>query len=215
MSGKCDDRLMTDLDTCWSIARPAVVRCLELAHAGLLAGGLPCGAVVTDSDGTLVTEGRNRTYDRRGGNERLQRTPIAHAEMNALAAIDTDTDLTALRLVSSHRPCQMCSAVCSFTGVGAVDFVAPDPSDAKTYPDPDGMPAEWIVVANLLFLTAVANYSGPSAPMIARAREREPEVADLMGLIDETALTRPTLREALSPCWPAISAAADQRRQRC
>ena len=117
------------------------MRCLELAHAGLLAGGLPCGAVVTDGDGTRMSEARNRAYDQRGGSERLQRTAIAHAEMNALAAIDTDTNLGTLRLVSSHRPCQMCSAACAFTGVGVVDFVAPDPSDPDTYPDPDGMPA--------------------------------------------------------------------------
>jgi hypothetical protein len=108
----------------------------------------------------------------------------------------------------------MCSAACAFTGVGVVDFVAPDPSDPDTYPDPDGMPAEWIVVANLLFLTGVANYSGPSAPMIARAREREPEIADMMALTDIAELSRPTLRAALSALWPQISVAADRRRQR-
>ena len=205
---------MADFESCWSAADPAVLRCLELAHASLLAGGLPCGAVVVDKDGTPVSEGRNRAYDQPGGKERLQRTPIAHAEMNALAAIDTDTNLGALRLVSSHRPCQMCSAACAFTEVGDVDFVAPDPSDPDTYPDPDGMPAEWVVVANLLFLTGVANYSGPSAPMIARASEREPEVADLMRLVDVNDLNRGTLREALSPRWPEISAAAHRRRQR-
>jgi tRNA(Arg) A34 adenosine deaminase TadA len=54
---------MADIDTSWPVADPALLRCLELAHASLLAGGLPCGAVVVDGDGMLVSEGRNRAYD--------------------------------------------------------------------------------------------------------------------------------------------------------
>jgi hypothetical protein len=42
---------MADFESSWSAADPAVLRCLEQAHASLLAGGLPCGAVVVDEDG--------------------------------------------------------------------------------------------------------------------------------------------------------------------
>jgi putative NADH-flavin reductase len=50
-------------------------------------GGLPVGAVVMGSGGEVVAEGRNRAYDPPGGDDRLQGSPIAHAEMNALARI--------------------------------------------------------------------------------------------------------------------------------
>ena len=170
-----------------------------LAHESFLAGGLPVGSVITGGNGERVSEGRNRAYDPAGGTDRLQRTPIAHAEMNALAAVSTETDLGGLTLWSSHRPCLMCAAACEFTGMGRVLFIAPDPSGDDSSGDPDGIEPEWVVVANLLFLSGVAAYSGPSAPMILRARPREPEVAGLMQAVGDTALRQAVLRDCLAP----------------
>ena len=123
----------------WSQADAALLRCLELAHQSFLAGGLPVGSVIAARDGEMVSEGRNRVYDPAGGDDRLQRTPLAHAEMNALAAVETGTGLSSLTLWSSHRPCPMCAAACEFTGVGAFTFIAPDPSDGDTGQDPGGI----------------------------------------------------------------------------
>jgi tRNA(Arg) A34 adenosine deaminase TadA len=183
-----------DLETMWPQAAPALIRCLDLAHQSFLARGLPVGSVIVTADGDEVSAGRNRAYDPAGGPDRLQRTPLAHAELNALANVTTETDLAPLTLWSSHQPCQMCAAACSFTGIGQVIFIAPDPSDDAAEPDPDGIPTEWIVVANLLFLSGVAAYSGPSSPMLARARQREPEITDLMQTSGDPALRRPALR---------------------
>ena len=58
---------------------------VELAHLTLLAGGLAVGSVITDGDGRIVAEGRNRAYDPVTGTDPLEGTPLAHAEMNALA----------------------------------------------------------------------------------------------------------------------------------
>jgi tRNA(Arg) A34 adenosine deaminase TadA len=198
----------------WDDADPALVRCLELAHQSLLAGGLPVGSVIVASDGEQVSEGRNRAYDPAGGTDRLQRTPIAHAELNALAGVRTGFQLEAATLWSSHQPCLMCAAASEFTGVGTVRFIAPDPSDADAGPDPDGVETEWVVVANLLFLSGVAAYSGASSPMIARAARREPEVVRLMEIVGDATLRRPVLLEALSPVWAEVQAAADERRSR-
>lgn len=205
---------MTGIDVMWGDADPALVRCLELAHQSLLAGGLPVGSVILASDGQRVSEGRNRAYDPAGGTDRLQRTPIAHAELNALAGVETGAELAAMTLWSSHQPCLMCAAACGFTGVGSVRFVAPDPSDADAGPDPGGVEAEWVVVANLLFLTGVAAYSGASSPMIVRAARREPEVTRLMQIADDESLRRPVLRAALATVWPEVEAAASERRRR-
>jgi len=203
-----------DLDAMWRQADAALVRCLELAHQSFLAGGLPVGSVIVASGGEKVSEGRNRAYDPAGGADRLQRTPIAHAEMNALACIETGTDLAAMTLWSSHRLCLMCAAACEFTGVGTVIFIAPDPSDDDLGEDPAGIATEWVIVANLLFLSGVAAYSGSSSSMIVRAGQREPEITDLMRIIGDTALRQPVLRDALAPGWPDLQAAARDRRSR-
>src|SRR5580658_4558659 len=198
----------------WHDADDALVRCLELAHESFLAGGLPVGSVIAGNNGERISEGRNRAYDPAGGTDRLQRTPIAHAEMNALAAVDTATELGPLTLWSSHRPCLMCAAACEFTGVGSVNFIAPDPSDDDGYEDPDGIETEWVIVANLLFLSGVAAYSGLSSPMIVRAAQREPEITHLMRNAGDATLRRPALRDALMPAWPDIQTAARERRSR-
>lgn len=200
-----------DIDAMWREADGALLRCLELAHESFRAGGLPVGSVIVASDGEQIGEGRNRAYDPAGGTDRLQRTPIAHAEMNALAAVDTATELGGLRLWSSHRPCSMCAAACAFTGVGSVRFIAPDPSEDDKDDDPPGIEPEWVVIANLLFLSGIAAYSGSSAPMIIRARQREPEVVELMQVMGDAALRPAGLRDALAPFWPQVQDAARKR----
>lgn len=107
----------------------------------------------------------------------------------------------------------MCAAACEFTGVGAVIFIAPDPSDDNGN-DLDGITTEWVITANLLFLSGVAAYSGSSSSMIARAGQREPEITHLMRPAGDTALRQPALRVALAPVWPDIQAAARKRRSR-
>lgn len=205
---------MPDLDEMWRQADAALLGCLELAHQSFLAGGLPVGSMIVTRGGEKVSQGRNRAYDPAGGADRLQRTPIAHAEMNALAGIDTGADLSGMTLWSSHRPCPMCAAACQFTGVGAVIFIAPDPSDDDLGEDPGGIATEWVITANLLFLSGVAAYSGSSSSMIVRAGQREPEITTLMRIVGDTALRQPVLRDALTPAWPDIQAAARERRSR-
>ena len=205
---------MVGLDAMWHDADDALVRCLELAHQSFLARGLPVGCVIAGSNGERVSEGRNRAYDPLGGTDRLQRTPLAHAEMNALAAVDTGAELGGMTLWSSHQPCSMCAAACEFTGVGRVRFIAPDPSDDDDHADPDGIETEWVVVANLLFLSGVAAYSGQESSMIIRAGHREPEIVELMRATGDAALRQAGLRAALTTAWPAVEAAARERRER-
>jgi tRNA(Arg) A34 adenosine deaminase TadA len=203
-----------DFAAAWLGAGPGLRRSLELAHLALVSGGLSVGSVILDRDGAILAEGRNRAYDPPGGDDRLQGSPVAHAEMNALAAIPTAADLSVVTLWSSHQPCAMCAAACAFTGVGTVRFVAPDPSEDDGGPDPDGTDDRWLITANLMFLAAVSGYSGPAAPMITRARSREPETTELLDVISPAALRAATLPESLAPAWPQIVAAAQQRRRR-
>ncbi|RSM46029.1 nucleoside deaminase [Amycolatopsis balhimycina DSM 5908] len=206
--------MTVDSIAAWHDAGPGVTRSLELAHRSLVAGGLPVGAVVIGSGGDVVAEGRNRAYDPPGGDDRLQGSPIAHAEMNALARVATSADLSTTTLWSSHRPCAMCAAACEFTGVGRVRFVAPDPSDDQPGPDPIGVDGRWLIVANLLFLAGIRAYSGANAPMLRRARDREPETTDLLDTVAPHQWRTATLPDALGPIWSHVVNAAQRRQLR-
>jgi tRNA(Arg) A34 adenosine deaminase TadA len=211
-----------EFESAWRSTGLGVRRSLELAHASLIAGGLPVGSVLLDGGGNVVAEGRNRAYDSPGGKDALQGSPIAHAEMNVLAAVATATDLASMTLWSSHRPCSMCAAACGFTGVGTVRYVAPDPSDETDGSDQDetdgsdqdAADGRWLVVANLLFLSGILAYSGPTSPFVNRVRPREPEITGLLDTLDHRRLRQVPLDGALAVIWSDVERAADRRRTR-
>lgn len=217
----------------WQVLNPAFRRSLELAYESLAEGGLAVGGVLTDADHQVIAEGRNRAYDAPGGRDALQRTPLAHAEMNVLAAVHTGWDLADCILWSTQEPCAMCAAAASFTGVGRVRYLAPDPWALATQapgstPAPSAVgarstgPADdlWVVSANMLFLLSIAHRSGVAHPTIVRNRVLEPETTGIvMDLVAEDlagpVLTRErSLTVALSAVWDRIVTAATARTQR-
>lgn len=66
----------------------------------------------------------------------------------------------------------MCAVACEFTGVGAVIFIAPDPSHDDGGEDPDGTETEWVI-------------AGSSSPMIVRAGQRDREITSLMRIVGD------------------------------
>src|ERR1017187_3427247 len=134
---------MSGLDAMWHEADDALLRCRDLAHESFLGGGVPVGSVIAGSNGERVSEGRNPAYDPAGGTDQLQCTPVAHAEMNALAAVETGTDLASLTLWSSQRPCVLCAAACEFTGAGSVAFTRDGDANMLTGVSADGADDVW------------------------------------------------------------------------
>ncbi|MFE0459503.1 nucleoside deaminase [Kitasatospora sp. NPDC058965] len=205
---------MTGFEQAWTAAPVAVRRCLELAHQSLRAGGLAVGAVLVDGAGLVRAEGRNRAYDGPGGDDPLQGTPLAHAELNALAVVRTGTALGGLTLWSTQQPCDMCAAALAFTGVGAVRHLAPDPWALATGRSGstagDGEP-EWLIAANLLFLQSIADTGGPDHPTVRRSRTLEPETTALLTPAPTAAGSVP---EHLAPLWSRIRTAATTRTNR-
>jgi tRNA(Arg) A34 adenosine deaminase TadA len=200
-----------DFGTAWAALDPAPRRSLELAYAGLVAGGLPVGSVLTDAAGEIVAEGRNRAYDPPGGTDVLQGTPLAHAELNVLAAVRTDRELSPCTLWSTHEPCSMCAAAAAFTGVGTVRYVAPDPWAVAAEPAPTGDAARsiplgdprWATVAGVLFLLGVAASVGVDSPTVRGNVEKQPAVAAIALAL----LPRPTggtLPDLIGPVWSHV-----------
>ena len=211
--------------TAWHQLEPPARRALELAYQSLAGGGLACGAVITDADGQVVAEGRNRAYDPPGGPEALQGTPLAHAELNAFAAVPTGRELADCTLVSTQQPCSMCTAAAAFLGVGTVRHLAPDPwALASGQPDNTGAvgPAGelWVITANLLFLVSIATTAGVDHPTVVANRALEPETTGLvLDLVAEGLVAPPwtggwSLVEVLAARWDRIVAAAAARAER-
>jgi tRNA(Arg) A34 adenosine deaminase TadA len=172
------------------VARAAV----EQQWAGLAAGGLPCGAAVIDASGHIIAIGRNHAYDPAGAIETrlpppLQHNRLAHAELNALALIPTETDHATLTLWTTHHPCLMCAAALQFVGIGKVGFIADDPSDDS----PSGAIVArrgsiryehlanplWWTICNVLFLYTSAVQHGENARNLKLNRARYPELVAL------------------------------------
>lgn len=225
-------------DAAWSDLGLPGRRCLGLAWASYVAGGLAVGSVLTDAAGEIVAEGRNRAYDPPGGPDVLQGSPLAHAEMNVLAAVPEGRALGHCTLWSTQEPCSMCTAAAAFTGVGTVRYLAPDPWAIATGVSRGNQPTgdeaattgtprmlgpgtdRWVVAANLLFLGSVAaRDAGLDHPTIERNRVVEPEttriVADLVARRSRSEITPETSIETfLVGLWVSIEAAAAARTAR-
>lgn len=187
------------------------------------AGGLACGSVITDSEGVVIAEGRNRAYDPPGGDGILQGNPLAHAELNALAEIPTGMDLSACVLWSSQQPCSMCRAAAEFVEMGAVRFLGVDPAFVGTERSATGAPLaqavavapEWPLLANVLFLHNIVVLRGAESEPVARNRSLEPETTALaVDLVESRALASDVLLDAVGPLWARFVEAAARRTER-
>ncbi len=177
---------------------------LDQQWAGLAAGGLPSGSAIMGADENILTAGRNHTYDPPGGIESrahspLQHTRLAHAELNAIVLLATETDHESLTLWSTQHPCAMCAAAVRFVGIGKVRFVADDPSDDSPagviVATRGGVSYEamgdplWWTISNLLFLYNSAVQKGEDARNLRMNHARYPELVRLtLDLANQDAL---------------------------
>ena len=202
----------------WGRLPPGARAALDEQWRGLAAGALACGAAVVDGDRVIAT-GRNHVYDQADravvAAYPLAFTRIAHAELNALALVPSDRDHARLTLWSTQHPCAMCAAAVAFTGIGAVRYIADDPSDHGAahairavrggVPYASLNDPRWWVVANLLFLHTSARSHGLDAPNLHQNAARFPDLVALAlevaqeGALTRAAMHRVALPEALEP----------------
>ncbi|HZU11419.1 MAG TPA: nucleoside deaminase [Chloroflexota bacterium] len=100
--------------------------CFELAWEAFRAGSIPVGALVVDAEGRIVSVGRNRIYEDDAPSGELRGTFLAHAEINALAALPPGhyPDHT---LYTTLEPCLLCTAASVHSHIGTVRFAGIDP----------------------------------------------------------------------------------------
>lgn len=84
-------------------------RAFELAWESYKNNTIPIGAVITNSNGEIISEGRNRIFDKKSKNA-LAGTDMAHAEMTAMMQLKADEhpDIRSYVLYTTMEPCPMC-----------------------------------------------------------------------------------------------------------
>lgn len=85
-------------------------------------GSVPIGAVLCDAEGSVILSDRNRNHAAETVNRR-----IAHAEVNLLRRLDTDSyDPKTLTLYSTMEPCPMCMGTALMAGIRRIRSAARD-----------------------------------------------------------------------------------------
>lgn len=119
---------MGDGATAWAELEPPWQVALDEAWRSWCAGSAGVGCAIVDEHRVIVARGRNRMMDGRdvdGG--ALAGTPLAHAEMNALAELSVGTSFAGHRLYTTFEPCLMCASAIVQIHIGNVCFAAADP----------------------------------------------------------------------------------------
>jgi len=109
-----------ELDGAWQ-------RALEQAWQSFLAGTTPVGAVITDSVGEIVAEGRGRRYENAAVDRQLAYCHIAHAEINALALLPPGRHYEDHILLTTLEPCCMCLGAAVQATLTRLHFAGRDP----------------------------------------------------------------------------------------
>ena len=107
------------LDRPWQVA-------LEEAWASWCTGSRGIGAAVVDERGEVVSRGRNRFAEAPREPGVLAGSNLAHAEINALAALPRQS-YAGHELYTTREPCLMCASTCVLLKVPVVHYAAVDP----------------------------------------------------------------------------------------
>lgn len=101
--------------------------CIEEAWQAYCMGSLPIGAVITDDTGQLLARGRNRMYEYEAEGQTLCGHRLAHAEMNALIAVEwAKVNPRKCMLYTTTEPCPLCVGAVRLTRIGAVHYASRD-----------------------------------------------------------------------------------------
>ena len=101
--------------------------CLEESWAAYCAGTVPIGAVIMDEHGTIMARGRNQITG--GGDGLVRGHELAHAELNALLAVNLQSDRRVVHqwsLYTIMEPCPLCMGAFYMSGIRNLHYAARD-----------------------------------------------------------------------------------------
>ena len=102
-------------------------RSFELAWESYRRGTIPIGAIVSDSNGVILSEGRNRIFDEKSENP-LAGTFMAHAEMTAMIQLKSKEhpNIRTYTLYTTLEPCPMCFGAIIMMNIRHIKYTARD-----------------------------------------------------------------------------------------
>lgn len=111
----------------WERLAPPWQACIEEAWAAYRAGSLPIGAAITDRSGRILARGRNRIFETDAEGHLLRGHRLAHAEMNALIALDwAGVHPHDCILYTTTEPCPLCAGAVRMMRLREVRYAARD-----------------------------------------------------------------------------------------
>jgi tRNA(adenine34) deaminase len=168
-------------------------RTIELAWASFRAGSLGIGAVITDAQGAVVVEGRNRLFEHPSEDAPLAGSTLAHAEIDALSKVRWRQAVDGHVLWSSLEPCLQCAGAIRFAGISRVRYLCDDPICdglhrlpeispfiAQAWPEVEGPLVSPLATLGILFPLHVSQFWVPEALLPAQV-ERFPATTELAG----------------------------------
>ena len=205
---------LTALEAPWQIA-------FAEAWRSARSGSVPVGAVVTDPEGVATSTGRARSMETSGPTGVLFNTTIAHAEINAIAALPPKgyPDHT---IWVTLEPCLQCIGAIVVSRIGVVRFAGGDAlwTGIERLPDLNAFIAtrwpkrvgprqdEFGILGQLLPLVFYRRRY-PEGASITIHRTQAPAVAmladELMSSGGYEHLLEGELADALEELWPRLS----------
>ncbi len=112
----------------WQTLSPPWQACTDEAWQAYQVGSLPIGAAITNAKGDIVSRGRNRIFDKQVAGEFIYNSRTAHAEMNALFALNEDQNPPGTcTLYTTTEPCPMCLGAIRVSRMRECHYASRDP----------------------------------------------------------------------------------------
>jgi tRNA(adenine34) deaminase len=109
-----------------SLSKPRQA-CVDLAWEAYCAGSLPIAAVITDEHGNIAATGRNRLFEKEKIEPYISNTSLAHAEINAILALDKTIKTNQCTLYTTTEPCPLCMGALRMAGFTKAVYACRDP----------------------------------------------------------------------------------------
>jgi tRNA(Arg) A34 adenosine deaminase TadA len=195
----------------WSALEAPWRAAIEMAWQSYRDGGIAVGAVLTDAAGAILGKGRNQRFAGR------TRALLAHAEMEALAALPPDKDRARDSvLYTTLSPCPMCLGAVVVARISQMHLGAIDPTwhGIEKLPDlNDEVRRRWPQIHGPLpgpigaWLT-IAPCLGTNGALIQAMERTAPRNAALARAVDrryqESARLPDTAEQALEDAWDLL-----------